>query len=314
MKTILKIIYYFVSKIVIKLLPLLRILRLQTLVIDHLSKIRLESNKYGYIQKVISELPLKRKLTALDVGAKGGFNDDNFILKKYEKFFNPILIEPISSEAEKLKKKYTVIEKGLWSTNCNKKLYVTGKNPGGSSMYKPWKEGFDLYNPYDNYFRLYDITSEVDIECTTIKESLQNLNIKELDYLKIDTQGSEYEILKGIGNYFPLIIKIEIQIFTMYKNMPNWTEILNYIYKLDYMLCSWDKLGSHQTQSPVQMDMFFIPNFLTEKGKKLILSRENEFAFLMLIFGHVRLLQRISKNLEFKLNNNISKIRDKFFD
>ena len=218
MKTILKIIYYFVSKVVIKLLPLLRILRLQTLVIDHLSKIRLESNKYGYIQKVISELPLKRKLTALDVGAKGGFNDDNFILKKYEKFFNPILIEPISSEAEKLKKKYTVIEKGLWSTNCNKKLYVTGKNPGGSSMYKPWKEGFDLYNPYDNYFRLYDITSEVDIECTTIKESLQNLNIKELDYLKIDTQGSEYEILKGIGNYFPLIIKIEIQIFTMYKN------------------------------------------------------------------------------------------------
>jgi len=315
MKGILKIIYNFICKIIIKLLPLLRILRLQTLVIDHLSKIRLGSNKYGSIQKVISELPLKRKLIALDVGAQGGFNGENFFLKKYEKFFNPILVEPITSEAERLKKKYTnVIDKALWNTNCTKKLYITDKNPAGASMYKPWKEGFDLYHPYGNYFRQYDITSEVDVECTTIKDSLDNLNIKELDYLKIDTQGSEYEILKGIGNYFPLLMKIEIQIFTMYKDMPNWTEILNYIYKLDYMLCSWEKLGGHTTQSPVEMDMFFVPNFLTEKGKKLILSRENEFCFLMLIFGQVRLLQLISKELEFKLNTSISKIRDKFFD
>ena len=59
---------------------------------------------------------------------------------------------------------------------------------------------------------------------------------------------------------------------------------------------------------------YFIPNFLTKKGKELILSRENEFIFLMLIFGQVRLLQLISKKLDFKLNGKISKIRDKFFD
>ena len=74
------------------------------------------------------------------------------------------------------------------------------------------------------------------------------------------------------------------------------------------------KIGGHTTQSPIEMDMYFVPNFTTEKGKDLILSRENEFIFLMLIFGQVRLLQSISKKLEFKLNSNISKIRDKFFD
>ena len=107
MKVILKKIYNFICKIIIKLLPLLRILRLQTLVIDQLSVLRLESNKYGNIQKVISELPLKRKLIALDVGALGGFNMniEHIFLKKYEKFFNPIMVEPIPSEAEKLKKK-----------------------------------------------------------------------------------------------------------------------------------------------------------------------------------------------------------------
>ena len=113
MKIILKIIYNFICKIIIKLLPLLRILRLQTLVIDQLSKIRLGSNKYGNIQKVISELPQKRKLIALDVGAQGGFNSDSnhILLKKYEKFFNPIMVEPIPSEAEKLKKNILLLKK-----------------------------------------------------------------------------------------------------------------------------------------------------------------------------------------------------------
>ena len=111
MKIILKIIYNFICKIIIKLLPLLRILRLQTLVINKLSEVRLVSNKYGNIQKVISELPLKRKLIALDVGAQGGFNMEHFFLKKYEKFFNPIMVEPIPSEAEKLKKNIRLLKK-----------------------------------------------------------------------------------------------------------------------------------------------------------------------------------------------------------
>ena len=314
MKSILQIIYNFIRKIIIKSLPILRILRLQSLVVDNLSKVRLEANKYSNIQKVISDLSLERKLIALDVGGQGGFNPENFFLKEYEKFFNPIMVEPIPSEAEKLKDKYMVIEKGLWSTNCTKKLYVTGKHPCASSLYKPSKEGLNLFNPFDDYFSMCEITDEVDMECTTIKDSLENLNIKELDYLKIDTQGAEYEILKGIGNFFPLLMKVEVQIIPQYEDMPNWSELLNYVYKLDYMLCSWEKIGGHVTQSPTEMDMFFIPNFLTERGKKLILSRENEFIFLMLIFGQIRFLQSISKKLEFKLHSSISKIRDKFFD
>ena len=120
MKVILKIIYNFICKIIIKLLPLLRILRLQTLVIDHLSVLRLEANKYSNFQQLISELSLKRKLVALDVGAQGSIvgaqggydaNIEHVCLKKYEKFFNPIMVEPIPSEAEKLKKNILLLKK-----------------------------------------------------------------------------------------------------------------------------------------------------------------------------------------------------------
>ena len=308
-----QVIRLLILNLLLKLFSLSIILKIQSILINNIKTKRFKINKHRNFKKIISQISLKRKLIALDVGASGGFNSESSFSKKYENFFSPILVEPNPYEAEKLKKQHMVIEKGLWSKNCTKKLYVTGKNSGGTSLYKPCKDGFSLYNPDEDYFKLYDITDEIDLECTTIKDSLENLKIKELDFLKIDTQGAEYEILKGIGNYCPLVIKIEVQLFPLYKDLPHWTEMLNYIHKLDYMLCAWEENYSHVTQSPVQMDMIFIPNYFTEKGKNLIKARENEFIFLMLIFGQIRLLKQISKKFQFKLDNSIDKIKDKFF-
>ena len=134
-----------------------------------------------------------------------------------------------------------------------------------------------------------------------------------MDFLKIDTQGSELEILKGLGEYLPLLMKIEVQLVPMYENVPNWSELVNYLYKMDYMTCEWIEIGSHLTRTPVEMDMIFIPNYLTESGKKIILAREKEFASLMLIFGHIKLLQVISVNLNFSINSEVQKLKDKFF-
>ena len=78
-------------------------------------------------------------------------------------------------------------------------------------------------------FPIFDITEEIQINCTTVKESLNKFNVNNLDFLKIDTQGSELEILKGMGEYFPLLIKIEAQIIPMYENVPSWSELVNYL-------------------------------------------------------------------------------------
>ena len=70
-----------------------------------------------------------------------------FFLKNIIFFFDPIVVEPIPEEAKKLEdKNYKVISKGLWSENCKKKLYILGKRPGSSSMYKPNSNTFDLYD------------------------------------------------------------------------------------------------------------------------------------------------------------------------
>ena len=82
---------------------------------------------------------------------------------------------------------------------------------------------------------------------------------------------------------------------------------------MNYMTCEWVEIGPHLTRSPVEMDMIFIPNYLDDSGKKLILSKEKEFVSLMLIFGHIKLLQAISTKLDFSVNFEVQKLRDKFF-
>jgi len=318
---LLKIIRFFcrlLSKIIYFLMPtvskILIALRLNSRIINQLNKLRYESHKTEDHRNFISKLLCKNKLIALDVGAQGGFFNSNIFHKKYSNFFDPIAVEPLKSEAEKLiKQNYKIISKGLWSTNCKKKLYVLGKRLGSSSMFRPNKDGYDLYNFKKGDFSLFNVSEEIDVECTTIKDSLDELNINHLDFLKIDTQGAELEILKGLGEYRPLMMKIEAQVVPMYENVPNWSELINHLYKMNYMTCEWTEIGSHLTRSPVEMDMIFIPNYLYDAGKKIILSKEKEFISLMLIFGHIKFLQIISEKLNFSSNIEIQKLRDKFF-
>ena len=292
---------------------ILTIFKLRSRVINQLASLRLKANKSENYSNLVSKLLLNEKIVALDVGAQGGFNE-NIFPKKYNDFFSPIMVEPIKDEADKLRKEnYKVISKGLWSNNCVKKLYIMKKRLGSSSLYKPNKDAYALYDLKKKNYPSFEVSNEIDIECTTIKESLNNLNIKKLDFLKIDTQGAEIEILKGLGNYLPLLIKIEVQIVPMYENIPDWGELINYLHKLNYMTCEWEEIGNHATHSPVEMDMLFIPNYLNHAGKELIMSRKNKFISLMLIFGQIKLLQIISTKLNFSETPEIEKLKDKFF-
>ena len=315
---IIRFFYRLLSKIIYLCIPsisrILILLRLNSRIINQLNKLRSESHKIDDYRNFVSKLLNGNKLIALDVGAQGGFFNANIFPKRYNNFFDPILVEPIADEAKKLiQKNYKVISKGLWSTNCKKKLYFLGKRSYSSSMYKPSKSGFDLYNFKKKDFTLFDISKEIEIECTTAKDSLNALDVKNLDFLKIDTQGSELEILKGLGEYLPLMIKIEVQVVPMYEDVPNWTELINYLYKINYMTCEWIEIGTHLTRAPTEMDMIFIPNYLTELGKKIILSSEKKFVSLMLIFGHIKLLQIISEKLNLSSNSEVQRLKDKFF-
>ena len=303
-----------ITKLILPFLhKIFQLLKANTRVVNFLNEKRIGANNYYNFNENIEKLLIDKKLIGLDVGAQGGFNSDKFFPEKYNKYFESILVDPLKNSLKNKEGKY-IINKGLWSSKCVRKLYILNKRPESSSMYEPEKKSLKIYGFKEKDFHLFDVSNTEMVECDTMSSSLKNLNINTLDYLKIDTQGAELEILKGIGEYRPLMIKCEVQIFPMYKNVPRWTEITDYLYKLGYMVSDWKEIGSHATRTPVEMDMVFIPNFLSDFGKKIILEREKKFIILMLISGQIELLKKISKILKLGHSEYYTKINDRYFN
>ena len=288
-------------------------LKLNRRVINFLSEKGYKSNEKYNFKEHIENLLKKNKITALDVGAQGGFNSDNFFPNQYNQYFQSILVEPIKDEANKFKEQKFVINKGLWSNKERKNLYVLDNRLGSSSMYMPNEKAFDLHRIKKKDFQNYKVTRTIQIDCDTISNQLSELNIKMLDYLKIDTQGAELEILKGIGSFRPLFLKIEAHFFSIYKNTPSWHELVNFLYEMNYVLIDWKGIGSHSTRIPAEVDMIFIPNFNNDSGKELIKANIEKFISLMLIFGQLKILQVILKRFKFN-DNKIEQLEDYYFN
>ena len=306
-RSVIKILLPFVSKILI----CLRINRRVANYLNHQSF--LANNCYNF-SKFIEKLNINEKIIALDVGAQGGFNADGFFSKRYEKFFEIIMVEPIKEEAEKLKKKFKyVIDKGLWSSNKKKSIYILKNRLGSSSMYEPNPSSFEIHSIKEKDYNSYEVTKKTEIDCETLDHTLHKINVKIIDYLKLDTQGAELEILKGMKNYKPLVIKLEAHIFSMYKEVPAWSELMDHLNKLGYMVCDWKGIGSHATRIPAEMDIVFIPNIKKEDGINLINRNENKFISLMLMFGYLDLLKIIARELKLKSYENLDNYKDRFF-
>ena len=303
-----------ITKIILPLLyKILQLLKGNTRAINFLNDKKVIANNTYDFKENIQELLKEKKLIGLDIGSQGGFNSDNYFPKKYNNFFQKILVDPLNNSL-KNEKDTNIINKGFWSNKGSRKLYILGNRPGSSSMFEPDIKSLEIYGFKEKDFHLFDITKTKIVECDTLSSSLSNINFNNLDYLKIDTQGAELEILKGIGNYRPLIIKCEVQLFPMYKNIPSWTETVDFLNKLGYMISDWRKIGSHITRTPVEMDMIFIPNFSIDSGEKIIKEKEKEFIALMLISGQIKLLKKISKSLNLGHSEFYMKIKDKYFN
>ena len=279
--------------------------------INFLTEKRLKENDFYKFDNKIEKFLKGKKIIAVDIGSQGGFNSDAFFSKNYIRFFKPILFDPIKDNAPQ--KDVIYINKGLWSSRKVKDLYVLDKRPGSSSMYMPNKDSLKVYGFKEKDFNLFDVTNTQQIECDTIENSLNELKIGDIDYLKVDTQGAELEILKGLGKYKPLLIKCEVQIYSMYKGVPEWTELLQYLSKLNYIITDWKQIGSNSTRTPVEMDMIFIPNFNTEDGKKLIFDNQDKFISLMLMSGQIELLKRISELLKLGHEDSYTKLTDRYY-
>ena len=75
--------------------------------------------------------------------------------------------------------------------------------------------------------------------------------------LKIDTQGYEYEVLKGSIKALKHInlIQVELSLINLYKNQVNWLEVLNFLEKKNFRVIKFfDGFKNKKNNEFLQID------------------------------------------------------------
>lgn len=145
------------------------------------------------------------EIFALQIGSHIGKTDNDFVFNaKFEKK-NLLLIEPVPFYFEKLKENYLKEKRNNNIFFCN---YAVSNTDGFLTLYTPsQKNNFDT-NPKKwlnqitsvNKSHLIScdknvIIEELQVPCKRLNTIIKEYGIKKIEYLVIDTEGHEYEIL-----------------------------------------------------------------------------------------------------------------------
>jgi len=172
------------------------------------------------------------KINYVDVGAR---DDISPLLKSFNDNIKIIGFEVDPEERNKLKEKFPdrkYYDFGLWSKKQQLDLYLT-IDPGCSSIYKP---NFEANSKFKDIFHSpRNLNKIIPISCNT----LDSIDEPEIDFIKIDTQGAEYEILKGakkvLSSNIPLI-SCETWTTEVYQNVPLMHKVIEIMYDYGYEL------------------------------------------------------------------------------
>lgn len=130
----------------------------------------------------------------------GGYDGDTVkTALEYNPNLRIIVIEPIKTLADIIKQKFllnknvTVVNKAVWSCKCNIPF----------NEYEGGLKGLSTLRPVMVELRSV-LTGRIiryDVEADTLDNILSDLDVNIVDYLKIDTEGSEEQVLKEFTKY-----------------------------------------------------------------------------------------------------------------
>ena len=114
-----------------------------------------------------------------------------------------------------------------------KKFYILNRHTG-SSLYKI----NERYRQEYYYPEYHDIKSIEDVELKPLHNIIDDKKVLSPDLIKLDTQGSELDIIKGMKDKISktILIETEVEFFPIYENQPLFNDIDIYLKKNDFEL------------------------------------------------------------------------------
>ena len=202
----------------------------------------------------------RQKLSLLDIGARGGIGQPWDSIKGSD--LNVILVEPDPIEAELLMQKHQgdVLPYALWSEETKLTLNINN-SPGTSSVLEP---NMPFLKQFDESQR-FEAKSKILISTKTIDGLFINSKLTDVDFMKIDIQGAELNVLKGGVNYLKnnlVGLESEVEFSTIYQNQPLFSELEIFV-RQELGLELWDirktywKYSQKRYKNPIKGRLIF---------------------------------------------------------
>ena len=241
----------------------------------------------------ISRLPNKGQLTLGDVGAAGEIEPR---WKGYSKHLNYIGFEPDKRSREIITNKntnfksYQILPYALSDSEKTLSLHLC-KKPQVSSLYEPNSE---ILNKFPDSKR-FDVVETAIVDCV----SLDSLNLPKIDFLKIDIQGAENDVLKGASSMLNSVLglELEVEFIEIYKEQPLFGDICKTLSKngfefIDFVnLQRWER-GAHNGHGQcIFGDALFLKSPETLRNCNLDVDTWAAYITILIIYRRLDLIE-----------------------
>jgi FkbM family methyltransferase len=142
-----------------------------------------------------------------DIGANNGSStidiaktEPNTIVFAFEP--TPELVEHIKEQTKDITN-YIIIEKAVSNYTGKAKFNLMKKYDWGCSSLLEFSDTAFNENVWGT--PPWEVTDTIEVDVITLDTFLKENNVQKIDYLHIDTQGSDLNVLKGMGEYINIV-------------------------------------------------------------------------------------------------------------
>jgi len=173
----------------------------------------------------------------VDVGFRGGIQGKWLAVKKY---LQVIGFEPDKTEFDSLIENLPTNTNTIYNVALYKEqrddldLFIT-RDGNLCSIFEPDRNILDDFPETERF----DLLKKVQVKADTLDNVLKNSNIGCVDFIKVDTQGSELFVLEGAKSILERSVfgvEVEVEFLPMYKNQPLFDDVNKFMRERGFYL------------------------------------------------------------------------------
>ncbi|MEQ8738003.1 MAG: FkbM family methyltransferase [Rhodospirillales bacterium] len=167
---------------------------------------------------------LRTPITLVDIGADGGTRE----LPSLAGLCEVHAVEPREDSFQELESRTTAVQSCAYRKTTNYNVGIAGKAGPHDLYVTTIPQASSLLEPDTDLVRRwrgdggFDVVVKVQVDCITLGDLAERAGLTAIDYIKLDTQGCELDILLGAPELLPRISVIysEVEFVQLYKNQP----------------------------------------------------------------------------------------------